>query len=174
MDIVVRRLGQYAAAWLGSFLIVFLLLMAATFLLGMELVEAADLLIPTALAILTLATAAAVGLTFARPGPVGAKLLVLLLAVVLFLPLLWAPVAASGAGAWLVGTPLEYSQAYAWFRITVSNLLYPLISAIVSGAAVRWVWEMFQVVATIIGAIASGIQVWNFAKKLFAPSPVEA
>lgn len=174
MDVVVRRLGQYAAAWFSSFLLVFLLLMAAVFLLGMELVDAADLLIPTALAILSLATAAAVGLTFVRPGPVGAKLLVLLLAGVLFLPLLWAPVVASAAGAWLVGAPLEYSQAYAWFRITVSHMLYPLVSAVVSGAAVRWVWEMFQIFATIVGAIASGIQVWNFAKKLFAPAPVEA
>ena len=174
MDVVTRRLGQYAAAWLGSFLIVFLLVLAAVFLLGMELVSVADLLLPLALGALSLAVFAGVGLTFARPGAVGPKLLVLLLALFLFLPLLWAPVVAAVLAAWIAGVPIEYSESYAWFRITVSNLLYPLISAVVSGAAIRWVWEVFQVIATIVGAIASAIQIWNFSKKLFAPAPIEA
>ena len=174
MDVVTRRLGQFAAAWLGSFVLVFLLTMAATSLLGMELVDTADLLLPVALAALALAAVAGVVLTFARPGGVGAKVLVLILAVLLFLPLLWAPVVATVLAARLLDVPIEYSQAYAWFRITVSNLLYPLISAVVSGAAVRWVWELFQVVATIVGAFASAIQVWNFIKRLTAPAPLEA
>jgi len=174
MDVVTRRLGQFAAAWLGAFLLVFALTMGLVFLLGMDLAGAADRLLPIALAALALAMISGVVFTFTNPGAVGPKLLVLLLALFLFLPLLWAPVLATVLAAWLLNTPIEYSEAYAWFRITVSNLLYPLISAVVSGAAVRWVWEVFQVVATIVGAIASGIQVWNFSKKLFAPPPVEA
>lgn len=174
MDIVKRRLGQYGAAWVGAFLIVLVVTLAAVFLLGMDLVGVADLLLPVALLVLALAVVAAVVMTFLARGPLGPKLLVLLLAIVLALPLLWAPVLAVVVSARLTETPIEYSQAYAWFRITVSNALYPLVSAIVSGAALRWIWDMFQIFATIIGAIASAIQVWNFAKKLFAPAPVEA
>ncbi len=174
MDVVTRRLGQYAAAWLGSFLLMLLLSFAATFLFGMELVDAVDLILPIVLAALALAVISAVAFTFANPGTVGAKILVVLLAVILFLPLLWAPVLATVLTAQFLNVPVEYSEAYAWFRITVSNLLYPLISAVVSGAAIRWVWEVFQVIATVVGAVASGIQIWNFSKKLFAPAPVEA
>lgn len=174
MDIVKRRLSQYGAAWVGSFLIVLVVALAAVFLLGMEVVAVADLLLPVALAALALAVIVAVVMAFTAQGPLGPKLLVLLLAIVLALPLLWAPVLAVVVSARLIDTPIEYSEAYAWFRITVSNALYPLVSAVVSGAAFRWVWEMFQIFATIIGAIASAIQVWNFARKLFAPAPVEA
>ena len=174
MDLVKRRLGQYGAAWVGSFLITLVVTLAAVFLLGMPLVDVADLLLPAALGILALAAVAGVVLSFMAREPLGPKLLVLLLAVVLVLPLLWAPVLAVVLSARFADTPIEYSEAYAWFRITVSRLLYPLVSAIVSGAAFRWVWEMFQVFATIVGAIASAIQVWNFTRKLFAPAPVEA
>lgn len=174
MDVVKRRLGQYGAAWLGGFLIVLLAAVIARFLLGLDLIDAADVLISLGLFAMAGLMLAAVIATVLQPHPVGAKLLVLLLALVLVLPLFWAPVLAVVVAAWMAGVAIEYSQVYAGFRIIVSNLLYPVVSAIVSGAALRFVWELFQVFATIVGAIASAIQVWNFLRKLMAPRPAEA
>jgi len=173
METVKRRLGQYGAAWFGSFLLVLVLALGGRFLLGMELVGLADVLLLAAFLVLTVALGAGVVATFMGRNGLGAKLLVLLLALVLYLPLLWAPVLAVIVAAFFAGVPIEYSGIYAQFRITVSELLYPLVSAVVSGAAIRFVWELFQIFATIVGAIASAIQVWNFFRKLTTPSAAE-
>lgn len=175
MDTLKTRLGQYGAAWVGSFLLVLVLSLFATIVLGMEMTAVADALLIATLAALSFALLAGVVLTVIGRDSVGIKIVIVLLALVLGLPLLWAPVLAVVLAAGVNHTPIEYSEVYAWFRITVSQILYPLVSAIVSGAAIRWVWEMFQVFATIVGGIASAIQVWNFLKKMFVPpAPVEA
>jgi hypothetical protein len=174
MDTLNRLLREYAAAWLGAFLLVLILTLGASALLHMPLTRVADGLLMVALAALAVGLMARVVMTFAGSDGAGTKVAVLLLALVLGLPLLWAPVVAVVVAAKVVHTPIEYSEVYAWFRITVSRILYPLVSAIVSGAAIRWVWEMFQIFATIVGAVASAIQVWNFLRKMLAPRPVEA
>ena len=175
MDTLKTRLGQYGAAWFGSFLLVLVASLFATFILGMEMAAVADGLLMVALAALTVALLAGVVVTVIGRDSVGIKIVVVLLAVILGLPLLWAPVLAVVVAANLNQTPIEYSEVYAGFRITVSQILYPLVSALVSGAAIRWVWEMFQIFATIVGGIASAIQVWNFLKKMFVPpATVEA
>lgn len=175
MDTLKTRLGQYGAAWVGSFLLVLVLSLFATIVLGMEMTAVADGLLIATLAALSFALLAGVVLTVIGRDSVGIKIVVVLLALVLGLPLLWAPVLAVVVAANLNQTQIEYSEVYAWFRITVSQILYPLVSALVSGAAIRWVWEMFQIFATIVGGIASAIQVWNFLKKMFVPpAPVEA
>ena len=175
MDTLKTRLGQYVAAWVGSFLLVLVLSLFATVVLGMEMTAVADGLLIATLAVLSFALLAGVVLTVIGRDSVGIKIVVVLLALVLGLPLLWAPVLAVVVAANLNQTQIEYSEVYAWFRITVSQILYPLVSALVSGAAIRWVWEMFQIFATIVGGIASAIQVWNFLKKMFVPpAPVEA
>ena len=175
MDTLKTRLGQYGAAWVGSFLLVLILTLVATFLLGMELPKVANGLLLVWLSALTVLLLTGVGLTLAGRDSPGIKAVVVLLALILGLPLLWAPVLAVVVAANIVHTPIEYSEVYAWFRITVSQVLYPLVSAIVSGAAIAWVWEMFQIFATIVGGIASAIQVWNFLRRMFAPpTPVEA
>lgn len=175
MDTLKTRLGQYGAAWVGSFLLVLVLSLFATIVLGMEMTAVSDGLLIATLAALSFALLAGVVLTVIGRDSVGIKIVVVLLALVLGLPLLWAPVLAVVVAANLNQTQIEYSEVYAWFRITVSQILYPLVSALVSGAAIRWVWEMFQIFATIVGGIASAIQVWNFLKKMFVPpAPVEA
>lgn len=175
MDTLKTRLGQYGAAWVGSFLLMLVLSLFATVVMGMEMTAVADGLLIAALAVLSFALLAGVALTVIGRDSVGIKIVVVLLALVLGLPLLWAPVLAVVLAAGVNHTPIEYSEVYAWFRITVSQILYPLVSALVSGAAIRWVWEMFQIFATIVGGIASAIQVWNFLKKMFVPpATVEA
>ena len=173
-SVVKQRLGLYGAAWAGAFVLVLALSCLGVFGLGMDVASVADLLLMIALPVLGLGVVGMVALTFLQPAGMGSKLAVLGLGVLLLLPLLWAPVLAVVVTAWLAGAAIEYSAVYAQFRITVSNLLYPVVASIVSGAALRLVWDIFQVVATIVGTIASGIQVWNFFQKLLRPRPLEA
>lgn len=170
-SLVTRRLGQYGAAWLCSFLLTLILGAALVYGLGFDVASAADALLSVALPVLALAVVGVAALTLAQPGAPGAKAAVLGLAVLLLLPLLWAPVLGAVVLAWLAGAAIEYSAVYAAFRIAVSQLLYPVVASIVSGAALRLVWDIFQVVATVVGTIASAIQVWTFFRKLMRPRP---
>ena len=168
-SLVKRRLGQYGLAWLSTFAGGLLVGALLVFGFGMDLPSVADLLLMIALPGLALAVLGAVVRTILGPGTPGAKAAVVFLALLLLLPLLWSPVLAMVVLAWLAGASIEYSGVYAQFRIGVSQLLYPVVASIVSGAAVRLVWEIFQVVATIVGTVASAIQVWAFFQKMLRP-----
>jgi hypothetical protein len=82
----------------------------------------------------------------------------------LILPLLWAPVLAVVVTAAIAGVSVEYSRAYAEFRIAVSNLIYPLVAMLGEDPLISFVWQAFQVVASIVGAVASVLQVWRVVK----------
>jgi hypothetical protein len=55
-------------------------------------------------------------------------------------------------------------HAYAQFRIIVSQLIYPVVSLLVEGPLVAAVWNAFQIVASIVGFVASALQVWRVLK----------
>ncbi|HYF23145.1 MAG TPA: hypothetical protein VD929_07085 [Caulobacteraceae bacterium] len=164
LEFLKRRLGWFGAAWLGTFVLVLAGLLGATLLFGTELVSAADLLLRLALAALGLGTAAAVVQALVSREGFVTKAAVVLLAVVLVLPLLWSPVLASVLAAWAAKVPIEYSTVYAGFRVTVSQMLYP-IGALFSGEIAQAVWELFQGAATLVGFLASAAQLWTFSRR---------
>jgi hypothetical protein len=92
------------------------------------------------------------------------KSLVTALALLLILPLLWAPVLAVVVTAAIAGASVEYSSAYADFRIAVSHLIYPLVALLGEDPLIGFVWQAFQVVASFVGAVASALQVWRVIK----------
>ena len=98
----------------------------------------------------------------------GAKSLVTALALLLVLPLLWAPVLAILTVAALDGAVIEYSTAYAGFRIAVSQLIYPLVEQFAEGSMLATAWAGFQILASIIGFLASALQVWRVVKGMLA------
>ena len=143
-----RRLGQYAAVWVGAFL-----LSGAAILTGLaftDLMTAADLVLP-----------------------VGLALTVLALAGLLVLPLLWAPVSAAVAIAFFADRSIEYSQAYAAFQIGVSQVLFPVSRALGDGDLFGWVWGAFQWVSTVVGFLAALVKLWPVLRRLLGPEPVE-
>jgi len=108
------------------------------------------------------------------PASLGAKCLLTFLALLLILPLLWSPVLAVLVVATISGTVIEYSTAYAQFRIAVSQLIYPVVSLLVEGPLVAAVWNAFQVVASIVGFVASALQIWRVLKPMLANTANEA
>ena len=94
----------------------------------MPLAETADLVLPIAFALLGLTMIAGVVLTVIKDVGLTTKSLVTALALLLVLPLLWAPVLAVVVTAAIAGASVEYSSAYADFRIAVSHLIYPLVA----------------------------------------------
>ena len=148
-----RRLSQYGALWLGSFVVTLLVMAAMVFGVGAPLAETADLVLPIALALLGLAMIAGVGITLATDVSLSTKSLITALALLLILPLLWAPVLA-----------VIVTAAYAQFRIVVSHLIYPLAEMLGEDPLVGFVWQAFQVVASVVGAVASVLQVWRVIK----------
>jgi hypothetical protein len=168
-----RRLGQYAALWVGGFL-----LGGAAILVGLgfaDLMTAVDWVLPVMLGALVLATGAGVVVSLLSGETVGTKLVVLLLAVLLVLPLLWAPVSAAVSIAWFADRSIEYSESYAAFQIGVSRVLFPISQALGQGDLFGWVWSAFQWVSTVVGFLAALSRIQPAIRRLLGPEPpVEA
>lgn len=167
-----RRLSQYGAVWVLGFV-----LAAAAMLLLMlwlDLMEAADLVLPPLWLAVSLALAAGVALSFRAPLTWAARAAVLALALLLWLPLLWAPTSAAGLIAFVADRPIEYSQAYYGFRVAVGRLLWPLEQALFGGGVVEGLWSAFQVVASIIGFLATLANLWPMVRRALGVATTEA
>jgi len=166
-----RRLGQYAALWVAAFL-----LAGTGILTGLaftDLMAAADLVLPAALLLTVLALGAGVVASLTSRETLGTKLVVLLLAGLLVLPLLWAPVSAAVAIAFFADRSIEYSEAYAAFQIGVSRVLFPISQWVGDGDLFGWVWTAFQWVSTVVGFLSAAAKVWPMVRRLLGPEPVE-
>jgi hypothetical protein len=168
-----RRLGQYAALWVGGFLVG-----GAAILIGLafaDLMTAVDRVLPVMLGALALALGAGTVMTLVSGETLGTKLAVLLLAVMLALPLLWAPVSAAVAIAFFADRSIEYSETYAAFQIGVSRVLFPIGQALGQGDLFGWLWTAFQWVSTVVGFLSALARVWPAIRRLLGPEPpVEA
>jgi hypothetical protein len=168
-----RRLGQYAALWVGGFL-----LGGAAILIGLgfaDLMTAVDRVLPVMLGALALALGAGVVISLLSRETVGTKLVVVLLAALLALPLLWAPVSAAVAIAFFADRSIEYSESYAAFQIGVSRVLFPIGQALGQGDLFGWVWTAFQWVSTVVGFLSALARIWPAIRRLLGPEPpVEA
>ena len=164
-DLLKHRLSQYGVAWLLSFVVTLLACLAVPALSHMRLVEVIDMVLPAMFLILGLLLIAGVVLALLSRARGTIKLLILLAALILALPLLWAPVLASVLAAYVMHVSIEYSQAYASFRIGVAQLLYPITTFAFGGAA-ESVWKLFQALSTIVGFLVGLHQLWNLMQSL--------
>jgi hypothetical protein len=159
--VIRHRLSQYSALWLGGFLLVLIIAAGASLVAGLDLIDVADLILPAAFVLLGGAMAYGVGATAVSRAGLATKSLVTALGLLLILPLLWAPVLAVLVTAAIGGVVIEYSTAYAGFRIVVSQIIYPLISLFTESPLATAVWAIYQIAASIVGFAASMVQVWK-------------
>jgi len=164
-----QRFSQYAALWVAGFLI-----SGAALLVGMifmDLMAAADVVLPVLLAVAALALGAGVVASFLSRETLGTKLAVLAAALLLVLPLLWAPVSAAVAVAFFADRSIEYSSAYADFQIAVASVLYPLSQLLLGGAVFSAVWTGFQFFASLVGVISAFAKAWPYIRRILGPEP---
>ena len=167
------RLGQYGAAWFLSFLGVLVAGLIGSLALHMDLIRLADLILPAVLGLLGLLLVGfLVATVFAREG-VTTKLALIVLGLILALPLLWAPVLAVVVDAAVTKVSIEYSSAYAGFRIIVGRLLFPATQAVFGGDLVSAAWGWFQAVATVIGFVAAVSQLWPMLQRMLGAQPAQ-
>ncbi|MDB5471112.1 MAG: hypothetical protein JWR84_2672 [Caulobacter sp.] len=171
--LIKRRLGWYGLAWMGGFLLVLLVMVAGRYLFGADVIDLADMIIPASLGVMALALIGVVIRDLVSRETIGTRVVIVLLAALLLLPLLWSPVSAAVTAAWIADRSIEYSSAYADFRITISRLLYPMVEAVSSGAAFELAWQAFQFVASAVGFFSSLLQVIGFLRRLLAASSVD-
>ena len=174
LGLLKARLSEYGALWLASFLFVLAWTAIASLALGQDLIDVADKVLPISFIVLGLAVIVGLAVSVAARASLGAKVLVTVLALLLILPLLWSPVLAVLIVATIARVAIEYSQANAQFRIIVSQLIYPVVALLVEGPLVAVVWNAFQVVASIVGFIASALQVWRVIKPMMTRAASEA
>jgi hypothetical protein len=165
-----RRLGQYGALWLAGFALSGVLILGLM-ALGVDLMAAADLVLPAAWIALGLMVFAGLALSWARGPSLGAALGVTVGAVLLILPLLWAPTLAAVVIAFFAERPIEYSGAYAGFRIGVSRLIYPAFEAVMGPGLLQSAWAAFQVAASVVGFLSALANLWPRVQRLLGPEP---
>lgn len=166
---VKRRLGQYAALWVTGCLAA-----GAAILLGLlftDLMVAADAVLPIMLAGMAIGLGVGVVGTFWSSETLGTKLTVLILALLLLLPLLWAPVSAAVAIAFFADRAIEYSQAYVGFQIGVAQVLYPLSRLLFGGDMVGRMWALFQWTASVVGFVSALSNIWPLIRRVLGPEP---
>jgi hypothetical protein len=165
-----RRMGQYAALWVGGFL-----LSGAAILMGLlaaDLMVAIDWVLPVLLGATALALGVGLVLSLLSGETPGTKLAVLLLAILLALPLFWAPVSAAVAIAFFADRSIEYSETYAAFQIGISRVLFPLSQALGQADLFGWVWSAFQWVSTVVGFFSAVAKIWPAIRRMLGPEPV--
>lgn len=166
---VKRRLGQYAAVWVGAFLLSGAAILGGLWFL--DLMAATDLVLPALIGGVTLVLGAGLITSLLSGETLGTKLVILLLALLLMLPLLWAPVSAAVVIAFFADRSIEYSQAYAAFQIGVGQVLFPISEAVGDGDLFGWAWIAFQWVSTIVGFLSALAKVWPMVRRLLGPEP---
>ena len=161
LDLLGRRFRQYSAAWLAAFMLVLVGDLAAGMLLHVAVTDAANLLLTVALAALAVAFALFVAVTLAARETGVTKFVLLVLGIALLLPLLWAPVLGAIASAFFGHVSIEYSSAYANFRIVVGRVIYALMTLFTKNPYVDAGIAMFQNIAVVIGFAAAVVQLWQ-------------
>ncbi|QTC90158.1 hypothetical protein [Brevundimonas goettingensis] len=164
-----RRLGQYGAAWAIGFLV-----SGAGILIGclfMDMMAAADLVLPFVLGGSGLALGFGGVMTLLSNQTLGTKLAVVLLALALVLPLLWAPVSAAVVIAFFADRSIEYSEVYAAFQIGISRALFPISEWVLGGAVFQSVWQAFQIVASVVGFFSALANIWPIIRRVLGPEP---
>ncbi len=164
-----RRLGQYGATWVAGFL-----LSGAAILIGSffgDMIAMTDLVLPVVMIGVVLALGAGVVVSWTSNQTLGTKLVVLLLALLLVLPLLWAPVSAAVIIAFVMDRSIEYSAVYAGFQIRVSELLFPLGEILFGPSLFGMIWSVFQMVASVVGFISALANIWPIIRRVLGAEP---
>lgn len=164
-ELLKTRLSHYGAAWLGAFGLCAAVFLVGPWLFGADVIKLADVVLPVAFTVIGLGLIVFLSLALISRETLGTKLAILLLTAILVLPLLWAPVLAAVLGAWVFDGLIEYSTAYARFRITVSQLVYPLVSAVFSGALYETVWLWMQWFAGFVGFLSAVAKAWPWIRR---------
>lgn len=146
-----HQLGRYAVLWLAAFGLGGAGVLTA--LIFTDLIDATDRVVPPLLVALALVYLAGVSTALMARQSVMTRLILLVLATLLLLPLLWAPVSAAVAIAFLAGQVIDYSRAYAAFQLGVGQLLFPISRHWGDGDLLGSAWSGFQIFASVVGLV---------------------
>jgi hypothetical protein len=166
LDLVRLRLGQYGVLWLLAFLLSLAACLGAAYGLHMSYVAAANPVLAAAFVAIGLALGAFLVVTIAADEPVFTKVVLVVLALLLALPLFWAPVLGVGGGAWAARVSIEYSSVYAGFRVLVGRLLYDVTGLLFGNPLVDAAFSFMEGFATLVGFLAALGQAWHMLKQI--------
>jgi len=164
-DLLNRRLRQYGAAWLISFLAVLAGCVAAGGLLHVSLTAAIDMALLAAFGVLAVLTAVALVLALASSESGATKTTVIVVGLFLLIPLFWAPVLGAIAAAALGHASIEYSTVYASFRILLGKGVYAVMGLFTQNPVIELGMKLMEIFAAVVGFVAALTQVWEVLGK---------
>lgn len=166
LTLIKRRLGQYGLAWMLLYGLVLVSALIATYLGDRAYIEVADILLKVAFwavgGVLALFAISSV----LQKETVLTHASLWVLALILTLPLFWAPVLGVVTGAWVAHVSIEYSSVYAGFRILVGRLIFGVTETILGSPMVDAGWAFMQVFAGVVGFVSAVGHVWTTIQRL--------
>ncbi|WP_310538518.1 hypothetical protein [Phenylobacterium sp.] len=166
LTLIRLRLRQYGLVWLAAFALVLACALIAWKLARIDYIRAADMLLTGTLPVLGLILVGFVIHVLSRKQTPLTKAVLIIFALGLALPLLWAPVLGVIAGAWVADVSIEYSSAYAAFRITVGRLLYVVTEQVFGSPLVDAAWKTMQAFAGLVGFISAAVHSWRAVERV--------
>ena len=160
VDLLKRRLAQYGTTWVAGFFLVLLGALGLTYGLHMSLAKACDTMLSVAFVGLAVVLVAFAIATLVSRQSLLTNLVLVPVALILLIPLLWAPVLGAIVTAWIGHAEIEYSNVYAQFRSILGQVLYAVTKLIFGNPLVDAAMAFFQGLATVVGFIASITQLW--------------
>ena len=160
-DLLTLRLRQYGAAWLLAYLAVSIACGVWSGLLHAPLIEAVDVTLLIAFAVLGLLVLMALVLTLASRESGATKTAVVAVGLFLLAPLLWAPVLGAITAAFVAHASIEYSTVYAGFRVLLAKGVYGVMRIFTQNPVIDLGMKLMEIFAAIVGFVASISQVWE-------------
>jgi len=156
-EVLRANLGVYGTVWLLAFLSVMAASLIANLIFRVGFIHVADVTLAIAFFVLMVLSAVYLIAEIFSEQPLGTKLVLCLAAIVLFLPLMYAPVLALQIYDFFGKSGLENSGIYNGFQEQVTDTSAALAEQLGLQKFSK-VLGVLQVAATVVGALAAAAQ----------------
>lgn len=164
-EVVRQHLAGYGTVWFVAFLLVLAGTLVSNLIFQVSYLNTADVLLAIAFfCLIALSAAYLLGAIFSDE-QAGTKIVLALSALVLFMPLMYAPVLALRLYGFFARQLLEQSAIYAGFQAVVTRTMTAVAERIIGGEYVAIAIKVLQVGGAIIGTVAAIAELSRYANR---------
>lgn len=164
-EILKQHLRAYGTVWLVAFLLVMAGTLVSNLIFRVTFISVTDVLLSIAFFSLIILSTFYLIVELFSDRPITTKLALCIAAVLLFLPLMYAPVLALDLYDFFGKQGFEGSRIYNGFQTELKETSAELAKRAGGGKYVSWSLGVLQVAATVVGTFAAAMQVSQMLRR---------